>query len=612
MLYGSGDYDVKYHVVQGSWDTLPSDVVSGVRPAPTAARAEAIAMGGGAAAAAAAEAAAAIAGVSVQRVVENVGDLTIAHESWNGMKYPPGVQRGNEQTTPKQIPLAGPRYDAYGFDTIFCDLIVDFEYDGRGVGKVATRAGKRSDAVGKGLVVNMHIVDDARTFTGGTGGTSQTFAGIRITLEYSFTQVIADDIVVHAEVMLYGNGDYDIAYHLIQGEVDTMPPNVASGVHATTASAVPQSLGEGGGGKEALIEAGVEAAKRIGGFFVDRLLDDSDNIESSLDQWPKDSDRSGPAPKKYPWDDASRGGRGATQHKTLTIGGPETDLHWVDDMFCELVFSWDYNGHWLTNVGVEKGRRNGPATGKLHVTAHLDDVPGASAHIGSPQEAFGALRYRVSWEYHRSLHADIVVHADVLLYGDGSWRVSYDVLQGNVDAIRQNVFDLMGGADIIPISQPATQSLGTNGASPVTHSSETRGSVRFELDQYTGMKQPSGVAPTGTPTQTATVRVGGPHASMATGGDESFGDCEISYDFDGRALGNVHVRPTATGGTAPLVVAESITDDTQVYAMPGSQDPLAALRLRFEYRFDSTRPLKTDVTLYGNGRQDIYYDWSQV
>jgi hypothetical protein len=209
-----------------------------------------------------------------------------------------------------------------------------------------------------------------------------------------------------------------------------------------------------------------------------------------------------------------------------------------------------------------------------------------------------------------------------MLYGDGSWKVSYDVLQGNVDVIRQNPMDLVGGVDIVSLPQPTTQSLGAEfasqspaappGASPVTHNSETRGSVHFELDQYTGMKEPSGVAPAGTPTQTATVRVGGPHASMSAGGDESFGDCEISYDYDGRGLGNVQVRPTATGGTAPLVVAESITDDPQAYAMPGSPDPLAALKLSFEYRFDSTHPLKTDVTLYGNGRQDIHYDWSQV
>jgi hypothetical protein len=192
MLYGSGDYDVRYHTVQGSFDHMPADVTSGVRVASAPAAAQAIALeggGGGAAAAAGGGGSVAgdivgnIAGVVVQRIVENVGDLTIAHESWNGMRYPAGVARGNVAATPKTITIAGPRYNAFYVDSIFCDLTVDFEYDGRGVGKVATRAGARSDAVGKGLTVQAHIVDDARTFTGGSGGT-QTFAGIRITLDY--------------------------------------------------------------------------------------------------------------------------------------------------------------------------------------------------------------------------------------------------------------------------------------------------------------------------------------------------------------------------------------------------------------------------------------------
>jgi hypothetical protein len=603
MLYGSGDYDVRYHVVQGSFDHMPSDVISGVRTASTPARAEAVAMEGeGAAAGAAGNVVGSIAGVVVQRIVENVGDLTIAHESWNGMKYPPGVPRGTTTPNPKQITIEGPRYNAFYVDGIYCDLTVDFEYDGRGVGKVATRAGARSDAVGKGLVVNAHIVDDARTFTGGSGGT-QTFAGIRITLEYSFTQVVADDIVVHAQAMLYGNGDYDLEYHLIQGDVDHMPANVSSGVRATSAPGVPQpaSLGTAG-------DIASSAAQRIAGYYVDRLLDDSDNIETSLDQWPHGSDRAGPAAKKFPWDDPSRGGTEAMSHRTMTVAGPTKDLHWIDDMYCELEFSWDYNGHWLTNVDVVRGRRNGPGVsgGTLHVHAHVDDVPGAFTH--GTDGPFAALRYNISWEYHRVLHDDIVVHATVTLYGDGTWNVEYHVLQGSVDGLPFPVV-----SPVVSLPQPSQpQSLEAASAPPVTRSSETRGAVRFELDQYQGMMQPPGYAVETRPTQTATVAIGGPRASALPGLDETYGDCEIAYEYDGRRAGNVHVRPTGAAGTAPLVVVESIAEDPRAFGMPGSPDPLAALKLMFEYRFDSTSSTSTEVVLYGNGRQDIHYHWSQV
>ena len=127
------------------------------------------------------------------------------------------------------------------------------------------------------------------------------------------------------------------------------------------------------------------------------------------------------------------------------------------------------------------------------------------------------------------------------------------------------------------------------------------------------MKQPAGVAPNGAPTQTGTLSIPGPRASATDGAPETYGDCEIAYDFDGTRVGNVHVRPANTGGAAALVVTESITDDPQSYAMPGSHDPLAGLKLRFEYRFESSpQPLTTDVALYGNGRRDIRYQWVQV
>ena len=662
MLYGNGDYDVRYHMVQGSFDTMPGDTVSGVAAAATPARAQSIAMsGGGAAAAVASEAAGNIAGVAVQRAIENVGDLTIAHESWNGMKYPPGVQRGNTATVPKQITIQSPRYDAFYVDSIYSDLTVDFEYDGRGVGKVVTRGGARSDAVGKGLVVDAHIVDDrgrsraapaggrrpspasgsrsstrslrswpttsssrprrcctatatttsrtrssrarstrcrrasrqacgrrrhrrcrsrrsrwargprrpskprsrsrASTSTGCSWTTATTsrrrstsgratatarglhrrstpgrrqsqrqrrdgsarhphgrrprdgpaldqrhllrarvlvglqrqlaherqrregpsqraghqrrdtarpgssqrragrvrshrardaFGALRYNISWEYHRTLHADIVVHATVMLYGDGSSNVKYEVLQGNVDVIrqnPWNLVSGYDIVSLPQQPssaQSLGEdgNGGGGSAVAAIGREAAsqvvERVVGYAFDRLVGDSDNIETRLDQWPGASDRTGPAPKKFPHDDPSMGGYGGTNRATATIASPRTTINLLDDLYCDLIFSWDYNGSWLTNVDVQRGQRNGPgvSTGTMHVHAIGHDVPGAFVRSGDP---FAALRYAVSWEYHRTTHQDIVVYADVRLYGDGTCEVRYSHVQGSVDHMPDDV-----------------------------------------------------------------------------------------------------------------------------------------------------------------------------
>jgi hypothetical protein len=472
---------------------------------------------------------------------------------------------------------------------------------------VAMRAGARSDAVGKGLNIQAHIVDDARTFTGGSGGPSQTFAGIRITLEYSFTQTIADDIVVHAQAMLYGNGDYDIEYHLIQGSVDTMPPAVTSGVHATASPSVPQQAQSLGGDTDVL--------RSIGGFIVDHFNPTEDGITADLEQWPKRSDRQIGGAKKFPFDDQSQVGDGATQHQQITVTCP----HSTSGNFCDLVVSWDYNGRWLTNVDIAKGHAHGvPVLERLDykysVTAQIEDIPNAAyTPRDAPQTpACAALRVNIEWYETRPVVENTLCRCVLTIFANGAWQADYSLLSGEVEDPGVAINFIGARPPMRSVGTGQAQSLADTAPSPVTHSSETRGAVRFELDQYTGMKQPANVAPSGTPAQTATVRIGGPRATAATGGEESYGDCEIAYDYDGRGVGNVHVRPTTTGGTAALVVAETIDEDSQLYALPGSTDPLAALKLHFEYRFDSTRPLKTDVTLYGNGRQDIHYDWSQV
>src|SRR5262249_46310818 len=165
--------------------------------------------GGGAAAGAVGE----IAGVAIEQYMQNVGDLQLPHVEWDGMWRPPGAQRGTTPTTQAQVTVAGPRYKWYWVDEISSGLDVTFEYDGRGVGKVAIQPGRHSDAVGMGLVVYAHIAPEARIFT--VPGVTQNFGGLRITIDYTWTQA-RDDVVGRATLYLYGNGDYDLSYSTVQ------------------------------------------------------------------------------------------------------------------------------------------------------------------------------------------------------------------------------------------------------------------------------------------------------------------------------------------------------------------------------------------------------------
>jgi hypothetical protein len=361
--------------------------------------------------------------------------------------------------------------------------------------------------------------------------------------------------------------------------------------------------------------------KSIGGFIVERFDIRDDGVHSELDRWPRGEQR-GPAAKKYPFDDPTQAGGGATQHQQITVASP----HSTSGNYCDLLVSWDYNGRWLTNVNITRGAAHGvPVLERLDytfsVSAKIEDVPGGFAAGQSNDPPCGAVRINIEWREVRPVLDNVLVTGTLTLFGNGGYMLSYSHEQGDLEhVVTRDIFVPPGGmrsvgqtaqAHSLEATPPVPVPAPAPTATTVTRASETRGTVRFDLDQFQGVKQPPSSANGATPMQTVTVPVPGPRATDLPQPSETYGDCELVYDFDGHALGNVRVRPTGADGTRALVVVESITDDPQTYALPGSPDQLAALRMKFEYVFDQMngKPLTTDVVLYGNGRQDFHYDW---
>jgi N-acetyl-anhydromuramyl-L-alanine amidase AmpD len=146
------------------------------------------------------------------------------------------------------------------------------------------------------------------------------------------------------------------------------------------------------------------------------------------------------------------------------------------------------------------------------------------------------------------------------------------------------------------------------------------GDVHWELDQLNGLKKPwNNDAYAGPPSYgTKTLRLTGPRGSTVFGADEIWVDCELTFQYNGRSVGNVAVTVTGTGDAAGLglTLKEQIADEANSFTAAGSPDAFAAVKVRLHYRFDS--PIYddmiaiSDLVLYGNGTYAFTTRWTQT
>ncbi|GAA5785138.1 papain-like cysteine protease family protein [Chitiniphilus shinanonensis] len=157
------------------------------------------------------EIASAIAGATMERVANNVGDITWELDQLRGMKHPndrapdpaPATQNG-EVIRLEDWPRVSDSY----IDDIYAGFEINWQYTGKSVGNVLISNISTNDAIGWGLVVKAKIMDDNIVYP----RDNPTFAALRIRFEYRFTHVLVQDQIAIVDVRLYGNGTRNVQF----------------------------------------------------------------------------------------------------------------------------------------------------------------------------------------------------------------------------------------------------------------------------------------------------------------------------------------------------------------------------------------------------------------
>lgn len=154
--------------------------------------------------------AATVIGTVMTRVVNNEGDVTWELDQMRGLKHP-------NNTAPDPLPPAQdgtvirltdwPYVENYLSDRISAGFEISWQYNGVSVGNVQITNVATNDAVGWGLSVKAHIMDDDIVYP----RDNPRFAAVKIRFEYRFTRSIGSDAIAIQDVHLFGNGLHNIS-----------------------------------------------------------------------------------------------------------------------------------------------------------------------------------------------------------------------------------------------------------------------------------------------------------------------------------------------------------------------------------------------------------------
>ena len=148
---------------------------------------------------------------------------------------------------------------------------------------------------------------------------------------------------------------------------------------------------------------------------------------------------------------------------------------------------------------------------------------------------------------------------------------------------------------------------------------DNTGDVSWELDQMPrdaihpggGTSSPSSAA-----WQRRTIPIEGFWTENGLG-QKTYANFEVSFSYNGASVGYVEVSTTAVDDawTWGLTVKETMTQDPQPYRDRTTGNALAALKLRFHYRFDHSPAADEiaiqDLVLFGNGEHSLSGRWTQ-
>jgi hypothetical protein len=148
---------------------------------------------------------------------------------------------------------------------------------------------------------------------------------------------------------------------------------------------------------------------------------------------------------------------------------------------------------------------------------------------------------------------------------------------------------------------------------------DNTGDVSWELDQMPrDAIHPGGAtsSPSASPWQRRTIPIEGFWTKNGLG-QRTYANFEVSFSYNGASVGYVEVSTTQADDawTWGLTVKETMTQDPQPYRDRTTGNALAALKLRFHYRFDhspaSDEIAIQDLVLFGNGEHSFSERWTQ-
>jgi hypothetical protein len=145
-----------------------------------------------------------VAGVAIDKITNNKGDISWILDQFNGLKHPNDV-------VPNPIPpfrnaqnirLEGwPWVQNLITDRISAAFEVNWQYNGKSLGNIRIANVGTNDAFGWGLDVEARIMNDSIVHPGGV-------AGLLIAFNHRFTRPIGSDAIAVTELHLFGDGTY--------------------------------------------------------------------------------------------------------------------------------------------------------------------------------------------------------------------------------------------------------------------------------------------------------------------------------------------------------------------------------------------------------------------
>jgi len=148
---------------------------------------------------------------------------------------------------------------------------------------------------------------------------------------------------------------------------------------------------------------------------------------------------------------------------------------------------------------------------------------------------------------------------------------------------------------------------------------DNKGDVTWELDQMPrDAVHPGGAtsSPSSAAWQKKTLPIEGFWTENGLG-QKTFANFEVGFSYNGASVGYIEVSTTQADDawTWGLTVKETMTQDPQAYRDRTSGGALAAIKLRFHYRFDhspaSDEIAIQDLTIFGNGEYSFSERWTQ-